>query len=197
MTSKFIRLFLFCFEILIIMLVAVSTAGAQSSHQTFAVVAPPNCQNNDGEIVRFENRSSQTAKSAAGMAKNDDNGQPVIYRFSYERSPAALQNFIDLHECAHHQTGDIDLPHPPRNSPAHMMNESIADCIATLRIRDETEDGASRINDAAQALTAVMEIVGFPKLTIDSRISNINNCRLKDLSAADFIDGVLVHRGLN
>ena len=178
------------------MLVAVSTAGAQSSHQTFAVVAPPNCQNNDGEIVRFENRSSQTAKSAAGMAKNDDNGQPVIYRFSYERSPAALQNFIDLHECAHHQTGDIDLPHPPRNSPAHMMNESIADCIATLRIRDETEDGASRINDAAQALTAAMEIVGFPKLTIDSRVSNINNCRLKDLSAADFIDGVLVHRGL-
>ncbi|MFZ8991251.1 MAG: hypothetical protein ACO20L_01065, partial [Candidatus Puniceispirillaceae bacterium] len=70
------------------------------------------------------------------------------------------------------------------------------DCIATLRIRDETEDGASRINDAAQALTAAMEIVGFPKLTIDSRISNINNCRLKDLSAADFIDGVLVHRGL-
>jgi hypothetical protein len=196
MTRKFICLFLFGFEILIIMLVAVSTAGAQSSHQTFAVVAPPNCQNNDGEIVRFENRSSQTAKSAAGMAKNDDNGQPVIYRFSYERSPAALQNFIDLHECAHHQTGDIDLPHPPRNSPAHMMNESIADCIATLRIRDETEDGASRINDAAQALTAAMEIVGFPKLTIDSRISNINNCRLKDLSAADFIDGVLVHRGL-
>ncbi len=196
MTRKFICLFLFGFEILIIMLVAVSTAGAQSSHQTFAVVAPPNCQNNDGEIVRFENRSSQTAKSAAGMAKNDDNGQPVIYRFSYERSPAALQNFIDLHECAHHQTGDIDLPHPPRNSPAHMMNESIADCIATLRIRDETEDAASRINDAAQALTAAMEIVGFPKLTIDSRISNINNCRLKDLSAADFIDGVLVHRGL-
>jgi hypothetical protein len=196
MTRKFICLFLFGFEILIIMLVAVSTAGAQSSHQTFAVVAPPNCQNNDGEIVRFENRSSQTAKSAAGMAKNDDNGQPVIYRFSYERSPAALQNFIDLHECAHHQTGDIDLPHPPRNSPAHMMNESIADCIATLRIRDETEDGASRINDAAQALTAAMEIVGFSKLTIDSRISNINNCRLKDLSAADFIDGVLVHRGL-
>ena len=196
MTRKFICLFLFGFEILIIMLVAVSTARAQSSHQTFAVVAPPNCQNNDGEIVRFENRSSQTAKSAAGMAKNDDNGQPVIYRFSYERSPAALQNFIDLHECAHHQTGDIDLPHPPRNSPAHMMNESIADCIVTLRIRDETEDGASRINDAAQALTAAMEIVGFPKLTIDSRISNINNCRLKDLSAADFIDGVLVHRGL-
>ncbi|MDA0959928.1 MAG: hypothetical protein O2835_03385 [Proteobacteria bacterium] len=196
MTRKFICLFLFGFEILIILLVAVSTAGAQSSHQTFAVVAPPNCQNNEGEIVRFENRSSQTAKSAAGMAKNDGNGQPVIYRFSYERSPAALQNFIDLHECAHHQTGDIDLPHPPRNSPAHMMNESIADCIATLRIRDETEDGASRINDAAGALTAAMEIVGLPKLTIDSRISNINNCRLKDLSAADFIDGVLVHRGL-
>ncbi|MDA0358157.1 MAG: hypothetical protein O3C14_03485 [Proteobacteria bacterium] len=196
MTRKFICLFLFGFEILIILLVALSTAGAQSSHQTFAVVAPPNCQNNEGEIVRFENRSSQTAKSAAGMAKNDGNGQPVIYRFSYERSPAALQNFIDLHECAHHQTGDIDLPHPPRNSPAHMMNESIADCIATLRIRDETEDGASRINDAAGALTAAMEIVGLPKLTIDSRISNINNCRLKDLSAADFIDGVLVHRGL-
>ncbi|MBL6595945.1 MAG: hypothetical protein ISP43_03830 [Candidatus Puniceispirillum sp.] len=196
MTRKLVCSFLFGFQILLIMLVAISTADAQSSPQIFEVIAPPICQNSRGEIVRFETRTSQTAKSAAGMAKNDDNGKPVIYRFSYERSPAALQKFVDMHECAHHQTGDIDLPHPPRNSPAHMMNESIADCIATLRIRDEIDNGASRINDAAQALASAMAVVGFPKITIDSRLSNINNCRLKDTTADDFINGVLAHRGL-
>ena len=29
------------------------------------------------------------------------------------------------------ETGDIDQPHPLRNSPDHMMNDRIADCIAT------------------------------------------------------------------
>ena len=52
-----------------------------------------------------------------------------------------MQKFIDLHECAHHQTGDVDRPIPPQNSPLQMMNESIADCIATLRIRDEEKNG--------------------------------------------------------
>lgn len=184
------------FEIGLIMVVAACTALAEDPANTYDIMPPPACFNNKGEMVQFENQTAQGANAAAGMAKRNAAGVPVIYRFSYERSPKPLQYFIDLHECAHHQTGDIDRPHPPRNSPAHMMNESIADCIATMRIRDENQNGASLISGATLALKRAMESVGFPASTIDSRLSNINNCMKKDGSAKAFIKAVLEHRGL-
>ena len=130
------------------------------------------------------------------MAKRDDTGTPIVYRFAYQHSPKPLQQFIDLHECAHHQTGDVDLPHPPRNSSEHMMNESIADCIATLRIRDEINEGEDVVLQAVEQLMQDMIKIGFPAVTTESRKANIFNCLQKNETADAFIDGVLKHRKL-
>jgi hypothetical protein len=182
---------------MLIIAFATCAALAQETTPSFEIASPPACQNNKGETVRFENRISPKAKSAAGMARRDDKGVPVIYRFAYAKSPQSLQKFIDRHECAHHQTGDIDRPHPPRNSPDHMMNESIADCIAILRMRDETTDSQTQIKNVTHVLRQAMDAVGFPPSTIDSRISNIDNCAQKDSTAAEFIKAVLDHRAAN
>ena len=77
-----------------------------------------------------------------------------------------------------------------------MMNESIADCIAALRMRDEIDDGRSLLTEAILALTNAMTDAGFAPLTTDSRVSNIENCMQKDTSPEGFINGVLMHRGL-
>jgi hypothetical protein len=42
-----------------------------------------------------------------------------------------------------------------------------------------------------------MDAVGFPPSTIDSRISNIDNCSQKDTTAVEFITAVLDHRAAN
>ena len=193
-----LSLLAFCgFETMLIIAFATCTALAQETTPSFEIASPPACQNNKGEPVRFENQISPKAKSAAGMARRDDKGVPVIYRFAYAKSPQSLQKFIDRHECAHHQTGDIDRPHPPRNSPDHMMNESIADCIAILRMRDETIDSQAQIKNLTTALRQAMDAFGFPPSTIDSRISNIDNCAQKDTTAVQFIKAVLDHRAAN
>ena len=196
--KRSLSLLAFCgFETMLIIAFAACAALAQETTTSFEIASPPACQNNKGETVRFENRISPKAKSAAGMARRDDKGVPVIYRFAYAKSPQSLQKFIDRHECAHHQTGDIDRPHPPRNSPDHMMNESIADCIAILRMRDETTDSQTQIKNVTHVLRQAMDAVGFPPSTIDSRISNIDNCTQKDSTAAEFIKAVLDHRAAN
>lgn len=196
--KRSLSLLAFCgFETMLIIAFATCAALAQETTPSFEIASPPACQNNKGETVRFENRISPKAKSAAGMARRDDKGVPVIYRFAYAKSPQSLQKFIDRHECAHHQTGDIDRPHPPRNSPDHMMNESIADCIAILRMRDETTNSQTQIKNVTHVLRQAMDAVGFPPSTIDSRISNIDNCAQKDSTAAEFIKAVLDHRAAN
>ena len=196
--KRSLSLLAFCgFETMLIIAFATCAALAQETTPSFKIASPPACQNNKGETVRFENRISPKVKSAAGMARRDDKGVPFIYRFGYAKSPQSLQKFIDRHECAHHQTGDIDRPHPPRNSPDHMMNESIADCIAILRMRDETTDSQTQIKNVTHVLRQAMDAVGFPPSTIDSRISNIENCAQKDSTAAEFIKAVLDHRAAN
>ena len=196
--KRSLSLLAFCgFETMLIIAFATCAALAQETTPSFEIASSPACQNNKGETVRFENRISPKAKSAAGMARRDDKGVPVIYRFAYARSPQSLQKFIDRHECAHHQTGDIDRPHPPRNSPDHMMNESIADCIAILRMRDESTNSEAQIKNVKMALRQAMGEVGFPPSTIDSRISNIDNCAQKNITAVEFIKAVLDHRAAN
>jgi len=196
--KRSLSLLAFCgFETMLIIAFATCAASAQETTPSFEISSPPACQNNKGETVRFENRISPKAKSAAGMARRDDKGMPIIYRFAYAKSPQSLQKFIDRHECEHHQTGDIDRPHPPRNSPDHMMNESIADCIAILRMRDETTDSQTQIKNVTHVLRQAMDAVGFPPSTIDSRLSNIDNCAQKDSTAAEFIKAVLDHRAAN
>ena len=181
--------------ILALLLILISFPG-RANTDVFDIVAPPACLNNKGEAVVFRDVKNAGPKSAAGMANRDENGVPVVYRFNYHHSPQALQRFIDLHECAHHQTGDVDLPHPPRNSQAHLMNESIADCIATLRIRDEFDDGQDIMAAAVAELRAAMQAIGFPEITVESRVSNITNCFQKAETATAFTDGVLEHREL-
>ena len=185
-------------KLIVLLILFLSYPSWASNHtSSFEITEPPICTNNNGEIVIFTNIENSNAPSAAGMANRDKDGLPVVYRFSYQKSPDALQRFIDLHECAHHQTGDIDLPHPPRNSPTHMMNESISDCIATLRIRDEYEEGESILKLAISELETAMTEIGFPLSSVGSRISNIFNCIEKTETAQEFIDGVLEFRGLN
>ena len=75
-----------------------------------------NCSNNKGETVRFIEGSRGRPEISAGMAIRDRDGKPVVYRSNYAASPPEFQSFVDRHECAHHQTGDVDRPHPPRNS---------------------------------------------------------------------------------
>ena len=154
------------------------------------------CQNNLGEVVVFINGNSDKQKPAAGMAKRDENGQPIVVRFNYESAPVELQQFIDFHECAHHQVGDIDRPHPPRNSYEHLMNESIADCIAILRFRDDEESTYESYENLIASFEKYMENIGFPVISISSRMSNISNCYKDYESANSFIFGVLAKRGL-
>ena len=156
----------------------------------------PKCLNNLGEAVVFINGNSDRQKPAAGMAKRDENGQPIVVRFNYENAPVELQQFIDFHECAHHQVGDIDRPHPPRNSYEHLMNESIADCIAILRFRDDEESTYESYENLIASLEKDMENIGFPVISISSRMSNISNCYKDYESANSFISGVLEKRSL-
>ena len=162
---------------------------------TYDVVAPPACTNNKGETVRFIDRSSARPGMAAGMAARDG-GEPVVYRSNYAATPPEFQRFIDRHECAHHQTGDVDLPHPPRNSPGHLMNESISDCVAILRLRDEDGYDRAAFDKVADAMRNDMAKIGFPEISISSRISNIDNCFAKYGAPQDFVDEILRHRGL-
>jgi hypothetical protein len=145
---------------------------------TYDVVAPPSCANNKGETVRFIDRNSARPGMAAGMAARDS-GEPVVYRSNYAAAPPEFQRFIDRHECAHHQTGDVDRPHPPRNGPDPLMNESISDCVAILRLRDEEGYGQAAFDRVAAAMRNDMAKIGFPEISISSRIRNIDNCFAK------------------
>ena len=156
----------------------------------------PKCLNNLGEAVVFINGNSDRQKPAAGMDKRDEKGQPIVVRFNYENAPIELQQFIDFHECAHHQVGDIDRPHPPRNSYEHLMNESIADCIAILRFRDDEESTYESYENLIASLEKDMKNIGFPVISISSRMSNISNCYKDYESAKSFISGVLEKRCL-
>jgi hypothetical protein len=163
---------------------------------TYEIVSPPNCLNYKDEKVRFINTTKGRPGVAAGMANKDKTGAPVVYRSNYGAAPQTFQRFIDRHECAHHQTGDVDRPHPPRNGQEHLMNESIADCIAIMRLRDEEHYDKAGFDGVAKAMRHDMEKIGFPEISVSSRISNISNCYKKYDSAESFINKVLKRRGL-
>ncbi len=175
-----------------------STASGEEakSPKTYSVVTPPKCTNNKGEAVNFVDVERGRPGVAAGMARRDKSGKPVVYRSNFTAAPPVFQSFIDRHECAHHQTGDIDRPHPPRNGPEHLMNESISDCIAILRLRDEEGYDQDGFKKVAAALRSEMTKIGFPEISIKSRISNITNCFQKMGAPQDFIDKILKRRGL-
>ena len=172
------------------------TTHAADGGMIYDVADPPACQNNLGESVLFRQRDMDGNGFAAGMAIREPSGDPVVYRFNFDQSAPVFQRFIDRHECAHHQTGDIDRPHPPRNSPEHLMNESIADCVAILRVREESGGDDSELERTLEVLSDVMRQVGFPDISIDSRAANIRHCYRNYGSSEEFIRGVLRERGL-
>ena len=69
-----------------------------------------------------------------------------------------------------------------------MMNESIADCIATLRIRDEIKGGKNMVLQAVEQLMKAMTKIGFNESTKNSRKSNILNCLNKEKLANFFVE---------
>ena len=132
----------------------------------------------------------------AGVAKKDINGLPVIYRFNYQKAPKSLQIFIDFHECAHHQTGDLEKKPPQQNSFEYMMKESIADCVAAIRIKSDKIYGRILMKEVLVELKKDMTNIGFPKSTIESRELNIVKCFEKDISLSTYIDNILHKRNL-
>ena len=160
------------------------------------LAAAPACSNNKGEQVNFTNTDRGRPGLAAGMASRDGSGKPVVMRSNFAAAPLEFQQFIDRHECAHHQTGDVDRPHPPRNGPEHLMNESISDCVAIRRLRDEEGFGKPAFDKVTAALRTAMAKIGFPEISIASRIRNMSGCFKNPASARELIRQVLQERGL-
>ena len=79
--------------------------------ERYELVSPPSakiiCPNRC-----VESHDNDRGRFAAGMARRNGEGRPVVYRFNFQFAPAGMQHFIDLHECAHHQTGDMKTHHP-------------------------------------------------------------------------------------
>ncbi len=176
-----------------------ASALAQSgeSDAKYDVVTPPACTNSKGETVRFVETNRGRAGLAAGIANRDKDGKPVVLRSNFGAAPPELQRFVDRHECAHHQTGDVDRPHPPRNSPEHLMNESISDCVAILRLRDEEGFDRAATSKVTAALRNDMAKVGFPEISISSRIRNIDSCYKRPGSSDELIKAILQQRAAN
>lgn len=170
-------------------------AGAQQADATDLAAAPV-CSNNKGEPVQFSSTDRGGPGLAAGMAIRDGNGKPVVLRSNFASAPREFQQFIDRHECAHHQTGDVDRPHPPRNGPEHLMNEAVSDCIAIRRLRDEEGFGKQAFDKVTAALRTDMAKIGFPESSIASRIRNISGCYQNPASARNLINQVLRQRQL-
>ena len=182
------------------LIVAAFTGGAdaQLDNATGAndLAAIPECANNKGEQVQFNTTDRGRPGLAAGMAIRDASGKPVVMRSNFASAPLEFQQFIDRHECAHHQTGDVDRPHPPRNGPEHLWNESISDCVAIRRLRDEERFGNQALDKVTAAMRTDMARAGFPESSIAGRIRNISGCFKNPASAGDLIRQVLQERGM-
>ena len=175
------------YQAMCLSLVIITCSSLTMAEATHSVIAPPSCsQTTKVSLCRLFHGQGYRAKLAAGMANRDTDGNPVIYRMNYGKATPAFQRFVDFHECAHHQVGHIDQPHPPRNSFEHLMNESVADCVAILRVREEANETYAAVIDG---LRTAMTRVGFPKVSTDSRISNVINCYDNYGSSAEFIEG--------
>ena len=77
-------LFIVCaFEIVMVLFVMAWPASSDENHLNYEIASPPSCKNNLGEKVLFIDVDNGRAKSAAGMAKRNETGTPIVYRFAY------------------------------------------------------------------------------------------------------------------
>ncbi len=64
-----------------------------------------------------------------------------------------------------------------------------------MRLRDEEHYVKAGFDGVAKAMRHDMEKIGFPAISVSSRISNITNCYKKYDSAESFINKILKRRG--
>ena len=75
-----------------------------------------------------------------------------------------------------------------------MMKESIADCVAAIRIKSDKINGHFLIKEVLVELNKDMTIIGFSKSIIESRKINIKKCFKKNISLSKYIDDILNKR---
>ena len=75
-----------------------------------------------------------------------------------------------------------------------MMKESIADCVAAIRIKSDIINGHFLIKKVLVELNKDMTVIGFSKSTIESRKMNIKKCFKKNISLSTYIDDILNKR---
>jgi len=134
---------------------------SQKVFAKYEITDPPGCFNNKGETVKFENMKSNTGKVTIGIAKKDILGKPIVYRFNYDKSSKPLQKFVHYHECAHHQTGDLEKRNLPQNSKDYLLREDIDDCIAAIRMKSDHLNSKNLIIITLKELKKSNEIYWF------------------------------------
>ena len=144
--------------------------------------------------VKFENMKSKTGKITIGIAKKDALGKPIIYRFNYDKSSKFLQKFIDYHECAHHQAGDLAKINLPLNSKDYLLREDIADCIAAIRMKSNHLNAKNLILITLKELKKAMKYIGFDELVIKRREDNILKCFNKNISLTNYFEDFVSKR---
>ena len=152
--------------------------------------------NNKGEVVKFENMISKTGKITIGIAKKDALGKPIVYRFNYDKSSKFLQKFIDYHECAHHQAGDLEKINLPLNSKDYLIREDVADCIATIRMKSNHLNAKNLILNTLKELKKAMKYIGFDELEIKRRKDNILKCFNKNISLTNYFEDFVKQKNI-
>tara|TARA_A100001015_G_scaffold170284_1_gene189301 strand:+ start:730 stop:1059 length:330 start_codon:yes stop_codon:yes gene_type:complete len=107
---------------------------------------------------------SKTGKITIGITKIDSLGKPIFYRFNYYKSSKFLQKFLDHHECAHHQTGNLEKTNLLHNIKDYMLKEDIADCIAAIRMKSDHLNAKNFIINTLNELKKAMTYIGFDEL---------------------------------
>lgn len=169
---------------------------SQKVFAKYEITDPPGCFNNKGEAVKFENMKSKTGKVTIGIAKKDILGKPIVYRFNYDKSSKPLQKFVDYHECAHHQTGDLEKRNLPHNSKDYLLREDIADCIAAIRMKSDHLNSKNLIIITLKELKKAMRFIGFDELSIKRREDNILKCFNKNISLTNYIENVAKQKNI-
>ena len=91
MSSRINQLLTYAFWIACLIFTTTASVHSDEKPTVYNITPPPSCVNNIGESVIFENVENGRGENAAGMAKRDETGTPVVYRFNYKNSPQPLK----------------------------------------------------------------------------------------------------------